>query len=48
MDLVERKEIKVDEIERTEVKEAESVAGRFAAKNRKLVSKIFTKRATNN
>lgn len=47
MDLVERKEVKADEIDKNEVKDADSIAGRFISKNRKLVSKTFLKKSTN-
>lgn len=46
MDLVDRKDIKADEIDKVDVKDVDSIAGKYASKNRKLVSKTFLKKAT--
>lgn len=46
MDLVDRKDVKADEIDKVEVKDVDSLAGKYVTKNRKSVSKTFLKKAT--
>jgi hypothetical protein len=46
MDIVERKDVKADEIDKVEIKDVDSVAGKYVSKNRRLVSKTFLKKAT--
>lgn len=47
MDIVDRKDVKADQIDKVQIKQSESLAGRYASKNRKSTSKTFIKRAGN-
>lgn len=46
MDAVEKKEVKPDQFEKGTFKDTETVAGKYAAKNRKSCARIFTRKAT--
>ncbi len=44
VDIYERKEVKADQVDRIEVKDAETLAGKYVAKMRKSTSKNFLKK----
>lgn len=46
MDAVEKKDVKPDQFEKGTFKDTETVAGKYAAKNRKSCARIFTRKAT--
>ena len=45
MDIAEKKEVKVDQIDKVEIKDADNLTGKYISKSRKIVSKTFAKRA---
>ena len=45
MDIAEKKEVKVDQIDKLEIKDADNLTGKYISKSRKIVSKTFAKRA---
>ena len=45
MDLVEKKDVKADQIDKVDIKDADNLSGKYISKMRKLVSKTFAKRA---
>ena len=46
MDLVEKKDVKVDSFDKGEFATPDNLAGRYAAKLRKACARVFTKKAT--
>ena len=46
MDAIEKKEVRPDQFDKGTFKEQESVAGKYALKNRKSCARVFTKKAT--
>ena len=44
MDLAQRKNVRPDMIDKGEMKESDSIAGKYIAKSRRATSKIFTRR----
>lgn len=47
MDIVEKSEVKADQIDKGDVKEVDTLAGKYINKARRNVSKTFLKRALN-
>jgi hypothetical protein len=45
MDLVEKKDVRADQIDKVDIKDADNLSGKYISKMRKLVSKTFAKRA---
>ncbi len=45
MDIVEKKDVKVDQIDKVDIKDADNLTGKYVSKARKMVSKTFAKRA---
>lgn len=45
MDLADKKEVKVDQIDKVEIKDADNLSGKYISKARKMVSKTYAKRA---
>jgi hypothetical protein len=46
MDIIEKKDVKVDGFEKGDFKTEDNLAGRYATKLRKVAARIFTKKAT--
>ncbi|CAD8047684.1 unnamed protein product [Paramecium primaurelia] len=46
LDVVDRKEAKVDQFDKADVKDADTVAGRYAGKIRRAAQRTFIKKAT--
>ena len=44
MDCYDRKEIKADQINKSEAKEADTISGKYIGKNRRAATKIFEKK----
>ncbi len=45
MDLADKKDVKVDQIDKVEIKDADNLSGKYISKTRKMVSKTYAKRA---
>jgi hypothetical protein len=45
MDVAEKKEVKVDQIDKVDIKDPDNLTGKYTSKARKMVSKTFAKRA---
>lgn len=45
MDVVDKKDVKVDQIDKVDIKDADNLAGKYISKSRKSVGKTFAKRA---
>ena len=45
MDIVEKKDVRPDQIDKVDIKDADNLTGKYISKARKSVSKIFAKRA---
>ena len=45
MDVAEKKDIKPDQIDKVDIKDADNLTGKYVSKARKMVSKTFAKRA---
>ena len=46
MDAVEKQDVRADQIDKVEIKEADSLAGKYIAKVRRAASKTIAKRLT--
>lgn len=46
MDALEKKEIRADQVDKVEIKEQDTLAGRYISKVRKAASKAIAKRLT--
>ena len=45
MDIVEKKDVKADQIDKVDIKDADNLVGKYVSKSRKIVSRTFAKRA---
>ena len=45
MDVAEKKEVKVDQIDKVDIKDPDNLTGKYISKARKMVSKTYAKRA---
>lgn len=45
MDAAEKKDIRPDQIDKVDIKDADNLTGKYVSKARKMVSKTFAKRA---
>ena len=45
MDIVDKQNVKADQIDKVDVKDADNLVGKYTAKARRLVSKTWAKRA---
>ena len=45
MDIVDKKDVKADLIDKVEIKDVDTLSGKYIAKSRRLASKAFSKRA---
>jgi hypothetical protein len=45
MDIVEKKDVKADQIGKVDVKDSDTIVGKYTAKARRLVNKTWSKRA---
>lgn len=45
IDIADKKDVKPDQIDKVDIKDADNLAGKYIAKSRKMVSKTFAKRA---
>lgn len=45
MDLADKKDVRVDQIDKVDIKDADNLAGKYVSKARKMVSKTYAKRA---
>ncbi len=45
MDAAEKKDLRVDQIDKVDIKDADNLTGKYVNKARKMVSKTFAKRA---
>lgn len=45
MDIAEKKDVKVDQIDKVDIKDSDNLVGKYTSKSRKIVSKTFAKRA---
>lgn len=45
MDIVDKKEVRVDQIDKVDIKDADNLTGKYVSKARKMVSKTYSKRA---
>lgn len=45
MDIVEKKDVRPDQIDKVDIKDADNLTGKYVSKARKMVSKTFAKRA---
>jgi len=45
MDVAEKKEVRVDQIDKVDIKDPDNLTGKYISKARKMVSKTYAKRA---
>jgi hypothetical protein len=45
MDLVEKKDVRPDQIDKVDIKDPDNLTGKYTGKTRKLVSKTYAKKA---
>lgn len=45
MDIAEKKEVRVDQIDKVDIKDPDNLTGKYVSKARKMVSKTFSRRA---
>jgi len=45
MDIVEKKDVRADQIDKVDIKDPDNLVGKYVSKSRKIVSRTFAKRA---